>query len=48
MRPGRFGKHIYIKLPDLDTRVQILKNHYRASFFAQDFDFDNASTMVFG
>ncbi|XP_020112827.1 LOW QUALITY PROTEIN: cell division control protein 48 homolog C [Ananas comosus] len=40
LRPGRFGKILYVPLPSADERVSILKTHAQSKPIAADVDFD--------
>lgn len=36
MRPGRFDRHIYVKLPDFPARLQIFEMQSKAMPFSDD------------
>jgi cell division protease FtsH len=40
LRPGRFDRHIYLELPDLNERKAIFKVHLRPLILADDIDVD--------
>ncbi len=48
MRPGRFDRQIYVNLPDVKGREQILKVHSRNKPLAPDVNFKTVSRMTAG
>jgi cell division protease FtsH len=48
MRPGRFDRQIYVNLPDVKGREQILKVHARNKPLAQDVNFKTVARMTAG
>ncbi len=43
MRPGRFDRHIYVPMPDMEARLQILKVHTKNMPLAKDVDLKNVA-----
>lgn len=41
LRPGRFDRQIYVNLPDIRGREEILKIHAKGKTFARDVDFNS-------
>lgn len=48
MRPGRFDRQIYVNLPDVKGREQILKVHARNKPMAQDVNFKTLARITAG
>jgi len=48
MRPGRFDRQIYINVPDVRGREEILKVHSRNKPFAKDVDFKQIARVTSG
>jgi cell division protease FtsH len=48
MRPGRFDRQIYVNLPDVKGREQILKVHARNKPLAQDVNFKTIARITAG
>ena len=48
MRPGRFDRQVYISLPDVKGREEILKVHSKNKKFASDVDFRNIARIISG
>lgn len=48
MRPGRFDRQIYVNLPDVRGREEILKIHARNKQFAEDVDFATLAKITVG
>lgn len=48
MRPGRFDRQIYVNLPDVKGREQILKVHARNKPMAQDVNFKTVARITAG
>lgn len=48
MRPGRFDRQIYVNLPDVKGREQILKVHARNKPMAQDVNFKTIARITAG
>lgn len=48
MRPGRFDRQIYVNLPDVKGREQILKVHARNKPMAQDVNFKTVARLTVG
>lgn len=49
LRPGRFDKHLYIGPPKTKKdRDEVINVHMRGKQFANDFEFDKASKLMFG
>jgi len=48
LRPGRFDRLIYIKLPDLETRKKIFEVHLRNRPIADDVDIDELASRTEG
>lgn len=48
MRPGRFDRQIYVNLPDVKGREQILKVHSRNKPMAQEVNFKTVARMTAG
>ena len=48
MRPGRFDRQIYVNLPDVRGREEILKIHARNKQFADDVDFATLAKITVG
>ena len=48
LRPGRFDRQIYIGVPDIKGRVEILKVHARKKPFADDVSFDAIARSTVG
>jgi len=48
LRPGRFDKLLYVHLPDLETRKEILKIHLRKKPLADDVDIDDLAKRTEG
>ncbi|MEM2370248.1 MAG: CDC48 family AAA ATPase [Candidatus Bathyarchaeia archaeon] len=48
LRPGRFDKLLYVPLPDLETRKEILKIHLRKKPLADDVDIDDLAKRTEG
>ena len=49
LRPGRFDKHLYIGPPKTKKdRDEIIRVHMKDKKFSEDFDFDQASKLMFG
>lgn len=47
-RPGRFDRQIYVNLPDVKGREQILKVHARNKPFAPEVNFKNVARLTVG
>ncbi|MBS7606830.1 CDC48 family AAA ATPase [Candidatus Bathyarchaeota archaeon] len=48
LRPGRFDKLLYVPLPDLEARKEILKIHLRKKPLAEDIDIDELAKRTEG
>ncbi len=48
LRPGRFDRQVYINVPDVKGREEILKVHARNKRFAQDVDFKQIARVTSG
>ncbi|MCD6464985.1 CDC48 family AAA ATPase [Candidatus Bathyarchaeota archaeon] len=48
LRPGRFDKLLYVPLPDLEARKEILKIHLRKKPLAEDVDIDDLAKRTEG
>lgn len=48
LRSGRFGRHIEIELPDVETRKQIFKIHIRNKPLAEDVNIDEMAEKLEG
>jgi cell division protease FtsH len=48
LRPGRFDRHIYVPLPDVKSREEILKVHARNKFFADDVSLSEIAKKTVG
>ncbi len=48
LRPGRFDRFISIPMPDLDTRVKIMKIHARKMKLSEDVDFGEIAALAEG
>lgn len=48
IRPGRFDKHIAVKLPDKKDRIEILKVYARNKKMADDISFDELAKLTIG
>jgi len=48
LRPGRFDKLLYVPLPDLEARKEILKIHLRKKHLAEDVDIDDLAKRTEG
>ena len=48
MRPGRFDRQVYVNLPDIKGREQILKVHARNKPFAKDVNFRTIARLTSG
>ncbi|MGN0814837.1 MAG: ATP-dependent zinc metalloprotease FtsH [Candidatus Coproplasma sp.] len=48
MRPGRFDRQVYVNLPDVKGREQILKVHARNKPMAQDVNFKTVARLTVG
>ncbi|MEM3193484.1 MAG: AAA family ATPase, partial [Candidatus Bathyarchaeia archaeon] len=48
LRPGRFDKLLYVPLPDLEARKEILKIHLRRKPLAEDIDIDELAKRTEG
>ncbi len=48
LRPGRFDRFIAIPMPDIDTRVKIMKIHSRKMKLSEDVDFGEIAAITEG
>ncbi|MEL6925972.1 MAG: ATP-dependent zinc metalloprotease FtsH, partial [Bacteroidota bacterium] len=48
LRPGRFDRHIYLELPNLEERKAIFSVHLRKLLLAKDFDLDALAAQTPG
>ncbi len=48
LRPGRFDKLLYVPLPDLEARKEIIKIHTKKKPLAKDFDLEKVAQITDG
>ena len=46
MRPGRLDRILYVGPPDYESRVEILRIHFRRMPIADDVDVERLASMV--